>query len=113
MSSRPGATAPLWWLLFSAGGVASALLMPALIVVTGVAVPAGWVEADRLLELVRHPLTRLVLLGLISLSLFHWAHRFRYALIDLGLGTVGRRAWLFYGVAGLGTLAAIWLVATV
>ncbi len=97
--------APLWWLLFSAGGVVSALLMPIAIVLTGIAVPAGWLSAGSLLGLVRHPVGRLMLFVLVSLSLFHWAHRFRYALVDLGLGRVGRRGWLFYGTAGAGTLA--------
>ena len=32
--------------------------------------------------MVAHPLTRLVLLALCAMSLFHWAHRFRYTLID-------------------------------
>jgi fumarate reductase subunit D len=103
-------TAPLWWLLFSAGGVVAAMLMPVAIAVTGIAVPAGWVSPETLLELVRHPVGRLVLFVVVSLSLFHWAHRFRYALVDLGLGPVGRRAWLFYGTAFIGTLTMVVLV---
>jgi fumarate reductase subunit D len=31
---------------------------------------------------VRHPLARLYLFVVISLPLFHWAHRFRYTLYD-------------------------------
>jgi fumarate reductase subunit D len=108
--TMPRTTAPLWWLLFSAGGVASALLMPVAIAVTGIAVPAGWVSASDLLEVVRHPVTRLVVFGLVSLSLFHWAHRFRYALTDLGLARLGRQAWLFYGIAALGTVVIAVLV---
>lgn len=105
MTAETRSVAPLWWLLFSAGGVVAALLMPVAIAITGVAVPAGWVSADDLLGLVRHPFSRLVLFALVSLSFFHWAHRFRYALVDLGLGRVGRRAWLFYGTAAAGTVA--------
>jgi fumarate reductase subunit D len=104
MTAVPRSSAPLWWLLFSAGGVASALLMPIAIVITGIAVPAGWVSAEALLDVVHHPATRLVLFVLVSLSLFHWAHRFRYALVDLGLGRIGRQAWLFYGIAAAGTV---------
>ena len=33
---------PLLWLLFSAGGVASAMLLPALLFLFGVAFPLGW-----------------------------------------------------------------------
>lgn len=110
MMSEQNSTAPLWWLLFAAGGVVAAMLMPVAIVVTGIAVPAGWVSPEALLELVRHPVGRLGLFVLVSLSLFHWSHRFRYALVDLGLGLVGRRAWLFYGTAFVGTLAMVVLL---
>ena len=44
--------------------------------------------------------------GLVFLFLFHWAHRFRYALVDLGLGRIGSKAWLFYGTAIVGTVLA-------
>jgi fumarate reductase subunit D len=76
---------PFLWALFSAGGTLAALLFPAHLFLTGLAFPLGWLEApgyDFLLGLVRHPLTRLYLLALISLPLFHWAHRFRYTLYD-------------------------------
>ncbi len=82
------------------------MLLPALVVITGIAVPAGWVSESDLLDLVRNPLVRLVIVGLVSLFLFHWAHRFRYALVDLGLRRLGKQAWIFYGLALGGTLIA-------
>ena len=82
------------------------MLLPAMVFVTGIAVPAGWISEQDLLSLIRNPLTRLVLAGLVSLFLFHWAHRFRYALVDLGLGLVGKQAWFFYGAALVGTIVA-------
>lgn len=103
----PRSADPLFWLLFSAGGTVTALLMPVAVILTGVAVPAGWVTGDELLAVVRHPLGRVVIFGLVSLGLFHWAHRFRYALVDLGVGWLGRRAWLFYGLAAAGTIVAL------
>ena len=106
MSPGPDRTAPLFWLLFSGGGTASALLLPFLIVITGVAVPAGWLTEEELRSLIANPLTRLVLVGLVFLFLFHWAHRFRYALVDLGVGWLGRQGWLFYGIALAGTIVA-------
>lgn len=106
MSSGPDRTAPLFWLLFAGGGTASAMVLPALVVVTGIAVPAGWVSLEDLISLLRNPLTRLVLVGVVFLFLFHWAHRFRYALVDLGLIRLGRQAWLFYGIALAGTIGA-------
>ncbi len=76
---------PLLWMLFSAGGVAAALMIPMLLFLFGLAIPLGWVSPPdhaHLLAVCRHPLTRLVLFGLCMLSLFHWAHRFRYTLYD-------------------------------
>ena len=36
---------PLLWMLFSAGGVLSAMLMPILVLLFGVAFPLGWLTA--------------------------------------------------------------------
>ena len=82
------------------------MLLPALVFATGIAVPAGWVSEGELLSLVSNPWTRVVLAGLVSLFLFHWAHRFRYALVDLGLKRLGSQAWLFYGIAAVGGILA-------
>lgn len=76
---------PVLWLLFSAGGVASALFLPALVFLFAFAVPLGWIGdpgRDGLLGLIGHPLTAVVLLGVCVLSLLHWAQRFRYTLFD-------------------------------
>ena len=35
-----------WWSLFSAGGMVVALLVPIHVVLTGIAVPLGWVSAE-------------------------------------------------------------------
>jgi fumarate reductase subunit D len=98
---------PFWWALFGAGGMVAALLMPITVVVTGVLAAAGWVPEDRLWFLLGHPLTRLYLFVLITLPLFHWAHRFRFTLVDLGLKIArGTIAVLCYGSAIVGTLIA-------
>ena len=76
---------PLLWVLFSAGGVMSALLMPILMALFGLAFPLGWIAPpsyEHIHAVVAHPLTRLILFALSMLSLFHWAHRFRYTLYD-------------------------------
>jgi fumarate reductase subunit D len=76
---------PLLWILFSAGGVLSALAVPALVLLFGVAFPLGWLRAPDhvyLLALVRHPVVRVGAFVLCALALFHWAHRFRYTLYD-------------------------------
>lgn len=107
---------PFWWSLFAAGGVVAAFLVPIHIVLTGIVAPSGWgresFEYQRVLALVSHPLSRLYLFVLISLPLFHWAHRFRFTLIDLGLkGGRGLVAVACYGSAIVGAiLTAVVLV---
>jgi len=106
---------PFLWLLFSAGGTVAALLFPVHLFLTGLAFPLGWLEEpryDALQGLLAHPVTRLYLFGLISLPLFHWAHRFRYTLYDgLQLKHLTELiAALCYGTALLGTAAAAYLL---
>ena len=106
---------PMLWLLFSAGGVMSALFAPSILFLFGIAVPLGWLpppDHGRVLSVVGHPLARLTILVVCSLSLFHWAHRFRYTLYD-GLQIKHLNEAIntaCYGGAILGTLAAAYLV---
>jgi fumarate reductase subunit D len=92
---------PLWWGPFSAGMMVGALCVPALIVLTGFLLPLGQpAGAGRVQALVSAPLTRLFLVVVVSLSLFHFAHRFRYVIFDLGVkGGKGIVAFLLYGFA--------------
>jgi fumarate reductase subunit D len=108
---------PLLWLLFSAGGTVAALLFPIHLFITGLAVPLGWLEPPRyeaLYGLLRHPLARLYVFVLVSLPLFHWAHRFRYTLYDgLQLKHLTTLvAVLCYGAALAGTAMAAYLLWT-
>jgi fumarate reductase subunit D len=102
---------PLLWMLFSAGGVVSALLMPILLFLFGLVIPLGWIAApppERMAALVTNPLVRLVLFALCVLSLFHWAHRFRHTLYD-GLQIKHLNeviALISYGIAVVGTVVA-------
>ena len=109
---------PLWWLLFAAGGTVAAFVMPVLILLTGVVAPAGWAVQAFSFEHVRgltaHPLTRVALFVVISLPLFHWAHRFRYTLAE---GLALKRAWVpvavaCYGAAIVGVIFAAVVVLT-
>jgi fumarate reductase subunit D len=106
---------PFFWLLFSAGGVVSAILMPIHLLLFGLAFPLGWLGApspETLLTLLRHPLTRVYLLIFCSLPLFHWAHRFRYTLYD-GLQIKHLNELinvLCYGGAVVGTVVAAYFL---
>ena len=102
---------PFFWALFSSGGMASALLLPALAFLLWIAGPLGWVDlrpAGDLAPFVRNPLVRAGIALVATLCLFHWAHRFRYTLYD-GLQLKHLNALIAaicYGGAAAGSLAA-------
>ena len=104
---------PYLWLLFSAGGILSAMLMPAMVLMLGIAVPLGWVPApsyEHMASLLGNPLTRLVLAGLCVLSLFHAAHRLRHTLHDALRIQGGAITALCYGAAVVASGVAAYLL---
>jgi fumarate reductase subunit D len=105
---------PYFWLLFSAGGMAAALVLPILLLLFGVLVPLGAVHVDpaHLAAVVRNPLTRIVLAGVFVLASFHAAHRFRFTVEHgLQLGRFDRIiAVCCYGAAALASIVALWTV---
>ena len=95
---------PLFWALFSGGGMATALVAPALIVITGLLLPLGVVEVENASALLANALVRLVILGLFVLALLHWANRFRHTIYDMQLAPLGVMSVISYAVALVGTL---------
>jgi len=107
---REKTTEPLWWGLFSAGGVIAAFLVPIHVIIAGFAVPLNWISDPGILY--RSWLVRIYLFVLISLPLYHWAHRFYFAVNDMQLGIPRKPlALLCYGGAVVGTLVAGWVLA--
>ena len=108
---------PLLWMLFSAGGVVAALVLPMLLFLFGVAFPLGWLTPPahvHLVAVIGHSITRLTLIIVCTLSFFHAAHRFRYTLYD-GLQIKHLNeviALLCYGGAIVGSAASVYLLAT-
>ncbi len=100
---------PFWWGLFSAGGVVASFLIPIHIIITGLAVPMGWLtDSSRLYDLWW---VKCYLFVLITLPLYHWAHRFYFTLKDMGLKVVEKPlAFLCYGSAVLGTFVTAWIL---
>ncbi len=98
---------PMWWLPFSGGMMVDAMVIPALVIITGALVPLGLVSEETLRGLLSHILGRLFVFVVVALSLFHAAHRLRFTLIDLGLKSVkGPIGVVMYGSAIVGTLVA-------
>jgi fumarate reductase subunit D len=112
----PRSNKPVFWSLFGAGGMLSALIGPMLLLITGVLVPLGLVlpaaamSYERMLALVRNPFGKLALLVVISLFLFHGCHRAYHCLHDLGIHVRPKLKAAFHGFAIVGTLAALYLL---
>ena len=111
--------APIFWLLFGAGGMLAALFGPMLVFITGIAVPLGWaLPADllsypRMLALAQHALAKAALLLVIALFAWHAAHRIFISLHDLGLPTGATSRLGCYGGAALIALVALISLGTV
>ena len=76
---------PFLWSLFGAGGVASALVLPVLLFLIGIAIPLHVLPMpsyEHISALTSNVFARIFLFGVVTLSLFHWAHRFRFTLYD-------------------------------
>ena len=97
---------PIFWSLFSAGGMIAALFLPILMVITGFVIPHGFAPLGALSYARVHAavsgsiVVKLVLFGVIALPFFHWAHRFKFTLVDIGLRRISLLlAVLCYGGA--------------
>ena len=107
----------VFWALFSAGGMVTAFLIPIHVAILGIAFGAGWLPDDalsyqRALDFARHPLAKIYIGILVVLPLYHWAHRFRYA-VHHQLGIHGWKrlvATLCYGTAIVGTALTVWVL---
>jgi len=107
---------PIFWSLFGAGGVLSALVAPILIFITGIIAPIGlWMPGEalaysRVLGFAQHGVGKLIILAVISLFLFHAVHRIYHGLHDLGVHAGTGAMVAAYGSAALGTAIAAWLL---
>jgi fumarate reductase subunit D len=117
---KPALAHLFWWFMFAQGGVLAAILIPVHILVQGILGPLGIVRVvdrhyDTWINILGNPIVKLYLLVLISLPFFHFAHRLRYLLVDLGVPaakSVVAQA-VFYGGAILVTALTIYLLLTI
>jgi fumarate reductase subunit D len=116
---KPALAHLFWWFMFSQGGLFAAVLLPVHIVVQGILGPLGLVPVvdrhyDTWISILGNPIVKLYLVVLISLPFFHFAHRLRYLLVDLGVPaakTVPAQV-VFYGAAVVVTLLTIYVLLT-
>jgi fumarate reductase subunit D len=97
--------APIFWVLFGAGGMLAALIGPALVLITGIAAPLGTgLPADllgyaRLAALARNGWGKACLFMVIALFAWHAMHRIFHSLHDLGLRSGALAKLACYGGA--------------
>jgi fumarate reductase subunit D len=116
MSSRPALAHLFWWFMFAQGGVLAAVLLPVHILFQGILGPLGAVNVVKPddVAILGNPIVKLYLLVLIAVPFFHFAHRLRYLLVDMGLHgarTVPAQV-MFYGGAIAVTLLTIYVLLT-
>jgi len=104
--------APIFWALFGAGGMLSALTGPMLVFIVGIAVPAGFLLSpqtmsyQRMLPFVQHPVGKAIVFVLIMLYVWHAAHRIFKSLHDVGIHPGMAAKLACYGTALAATLVA-------
>ncbi len=103
---------PIFWSLFGAGGVIASLILPVLILITGIAVPLGIMPAEtlsfeRMSGFIDGWFGKLFVFAVISLTFWHAFHRIYHSLHDFGIHAgLGVFRVLAYGIALVGTLGA-------
>ena len=106
---------PLFWSLFGAGGVVTAFITPVLVAIVGIMVPLGILPADvmsydRMLGFANTWTGKLLLLIVISMSLWHCVHRIYHSLHDFGFHPAKCVRALAYGSAFTLSTACLVLV---
>lgn len=113
---RPALMHLFWWFMFAQGGVVAAVLLPVHIVLNGILGPFGYakvVTPDNA-TILSNPIVKLYLLVLIAVPFFHFAHRLRYLLVDLGVSAARAvpAQVVFYGGAILVVVLTIYVLLT-
>jgi fumarate reductase subunit D len=100
---------PIVWGPFAAGGTLTAFLTPVLILLTLLAAFGHVPELlayERLRAFAGHGIVKLVIAGVVFLSLWSAAHRLRITCYDLGIRADTLVAAILYAAALMGTMAS-------
>ena len=106
---------PVWWGLFGAGGSWFAMITPITVLVLGILVPMGIIDAEamsyeRVVTFATSIIGALFIIGTLALPMWHAMHRLHHGMHDLKIhtGVVGKI--VCYGIATLITaISAIFI----
>ncbi len=101
---------PIVWGLFAAGGTLAAFVLPVLVLIlllAGHGQPAAALSYGNMHAFAAGWFGKLILFAVISLCLWHAAHRLRDALHGLGLRADKLAALIAYGAAAVGSVLSI------
>ncbi len=101
---------PIFWGLFAAGGTVTAFLTPVLVLLTlfaAMGLVPNLFTYETLHAFAANWLGKLIIFGVILVSLWHAAHRLRVTAHDFGVRADTLVAYVVYGLAGLGTLLTL------
>ncbi len=81
---------PVFWGLFGAGGMLTAFLTPVMILITGILIPLGLMNAehfsyDKVHNFATSWYGAVIVFALVALPLWHTLHRIFHALHDIGV----------------------------
>lgn len=101
---------PLFWGLFSAGGMWAAIFAPIVIVIVAFIIPFGDAATlTRLLRLAQTLYGKIFLLAMIVLPIWCAVHRILYTLHDIKIHP-RRGKLLFYGLALVWSIHAVYVI---
>ena len=104
--------APISWGLFGAGGMLSALFVPMMVFINGIAIPlgfllpAGTMSYPKMLAFAQNFIGKGFIFAIISLSLWFAVHRVYHSLHEFGIHAGAGAKLLCYGIAFAGTVVS-------